>query len=57
MNVKPNVVPLSGYMREVMKAVDDAEWLSDFDTADTLKTELDHLNLLEKQGETWYPLF
>lgn len=52
-----HVAPLSGYMREVMKAVDEAEWMGDFDTADTLRNELQSLKDLEDKGELYVTHF
>lgn len=53
-----NLVPIGGYSRNLMRIIDDMEWEGGIDDNITaLKGQLKELQNLEREGETWYPLF
>ncbi len=39
------------------KEIDDAEWLGEFERADSVKIELEHIKRMINNGELWYPTF
>ena len=50
-------VPIHSYYRKLAQEIDDAEWMGDFDTADSLKPYADEAAELIALGHTRYALF
>jgi hypothetical protein len=52
-----DVLPINQYGIDLQKEIDDAEWLGDFERADSVKIELEHIKHMIDNGELWYPTF
>ena len=52
-----DVLPINQYSVDLQKEIDDAEWLGDFERADSVKIELEHIKHMIDNGELWYPTF
>jgi len=52
-----DVLPINQYHTDLQKEIDDAEWLGDFERADSVKIELEHIKHMIDNGELWYPTF
>lgn len=52
-----NLVPISGYVRQLMKDVEEAEWMYEDQRAESLKSELEYVNQEIKRGSTMLPMF
>tara|TARA_R110000796_G_scaffold184818_2_gene301366 strand:- start:1557 stop:1763 length:207 start_codon:yes stop_codon:yes gene_type:complete len=51
------IIPLHEYHINLIRDIDEAEWLSDFEQADTLKREEEIIKKQLQEGEVWHPLF
>lgn len=45
------------YHNKLAREIDEAEWMGDFDHADFLSNELEHVKDLIDKGSVYYPLF
>jgi hypothetical protein len=52
-----NLVPIGGYARDIMKEIEEADWIGKPEDADNLREELDTVHQMQTNGATWYPLF
>jgi hypothetical protein len=52
-----DVLPINQYHTDLQKEIDDAEWLGEFERADSAKDELEHIKRMINNGELWYPTF
>lgn len=52
-----DVLPINQYHTDLQKEIDDAEWLGEFERADSAKDELEHIKRMIDNGELWYPTF
>lgn len=52
-----NVLPINQYNIDLQREIDDAEWLGDFERAESIQGELDHVKRMIDNGELWYPTF
>ena len=52
-----DVLPINQYSVDLQKEIDDAEWLGEFERADSVKIELEHIKHMIDNGELWYPTF
>lgn len=52
-----NLVPISGYVRQLMKDIEEAEWMYEDQRAESLKSELEYVNQEIKRGSTMLPMF
>ncbi len=51
------IIPLTRIICETQRKIDNLEWDGDFERADFETKFLKHLETLQDQGDTWYPLF
>lgn len=51
------LVNIHRYHTQLAQAIDEAEWIGDFDKADFMRDEYDHITTLRDKGEVWYPMF
>lgn len=52
-----NLVPISGYVRQLMNDIEEAEWMYEDQRAESLKSELEYVNQEIKRGSTMLPMF
>lgn len=53
-----HLLPSTGYYNQLMREIDDADWLGEYDTADQLRKEAEHVKREHiDKGDVWYPLF
>lgn len=52
-----NLANIHQYHNDMAKTVDDAEWMGDFDKADNLRKQMEHVKECMDNGEVYYPLF
>jgi hypothetical protein len=55
--VTKDVISLQQYHDSLMTTIDDLEWDSEFERADTHKKELEYIKAQIEKGELWHPLF
>jgi len=51
------LVNIHRYHTQLAQAIDEAEWIGNFDKADFMRDEYDHITTLRDKGEVWYPMF
>ena len=51
------LVDIHSYHNKLAQQIDEAEWLGNFDHADFLKDEYDHVGIERDKGAVYYPLF
>lgn len=53
-----HLLPATGYYNQLMREIDDAYWIGEDDTAETLTIEANNIkeNYVDR-GLTWYPTF
>mgnify|MGYP003129707008 FL=1 len=52
-----NLANIHQYHNKLAQTVDDAEWMGDFDKADNLRNQLEHVKECMDNGDVYYPLF
>jgi hypothetical protein len=52
-----NLLPINQYSIDLQKEIDDAEWLGEFERADSVQRELDDVKRMIDNGELYYPMF
>jgi len=57
MRPEDKVIPLTRIIHETKRKIDSLEWEGDFTCADSEINFLAHLEQLQANGDTWYPLF
>lgn len=56
-NMNDLLVPLHNYHHKLIRDIDDAEWMSDFERADMLKREEEDVKSMLLDCEVWMPLW
>jgi len=52
-----NLVPVHSYYVKLSREIDDADWIGEYDTADSLRSELKSIKESMDNGDVWYPMF
>lgn len=51
------LIPVSRYHTKLMQDIDEADWMGDFDTADSLRLEVDYVKKEISRGAIYIPMF
>ena len=51
------VVPIEQYYNDLMRIIDDADWIGDEDTVKLFMPEKEQIKRDMDEGELWYPNF
>lgn len=54
---KKFVMSIHSYHHKLIREIDDAEWMSDFERADRMAEEEKQIRQDIENGDLWYPLF
>jgi len=52
-----NLINIHQYHTKLAKIIDEADWIGDYDRADTLREEYATISEHRDRGDVWYPAF